>query len=275
MAVEAAAEKIEENLRAELANVVGPSIGKNGVLIADELADPLFASPTFQKNLTGMLANFADNTVPQVLRKCLPDAISILLQRFEVKINKMLDDRLPAAATSSPPEASIPLTRGSFAQLQCLNSTTLNGKIGYITEVLDENRFGVYLPDEEKTISIAGPKLRPLSFGELADLQSNARKWKPEYCNRIDKARREADLKAARKVVGNIADCPLLKQENKEFFNSCRDSFKEVNGEGSKDWLQHIMKMNNRDMDHFLNSEDSDDSVEDSFKGCGSSSAFT
>jgi len=216
---------------------------------AEELADPLFAVPKFQENISGAISRLANIIAPPVLDKCLPASIAQLLQKFEAQIDQKLEDRIATIAAAAaqtpvnwattavapPPDVANTLSVGSFAQLQCLTATELNGKIGYITEELGQNRYGAYIPAEDKSVSIAGSKLRLLTYGELAELQGNRTKWRPEYYDRIDKARREAQLKADRKVVGNVSASPSIAHENREFLKMCEANSAAHRQEDSKE----------------------------------------
>ena len=65
----------------------------------------------------------------------------------------------------------------------------------------------------------------------------------------------------------------LLNEDEKQAMKINESRKQYMGGEAKNDMLQHFLGMNDREMDSFLNSENSDDSVENYFKGRAGSSA--
>lgn len=162
-------------------------------------------------------------------------------------------------------EAVDPLVK-QHVQLQCFSKTTLNGNIAFVMDYKAEGRFAVFVPATKQRLSIHRDKLRLLSADEAADYFDNPNYWKQGYHGRV---KHELSLSEAEKHTSQ--GIPLKEGEKQAMkINESRKQC--IDGEAKLDMLQHFLAMNDKDMDSFLNSDNSDDSVEDFFKGCASSS---
>lgn len=270
-------------------------------------------------NISKVIDKKCQDTLQAQLPEYLAPVSDHILKRCTTMVDKKLDAQLLSSSAHSPldtitesvHEAAVEKEVADvgakcngnefdcFALLQDLSTAHLNEKIGYILGEAQRGRLAVFIPMENKRMSLRCECLRPLDAVEVGYYKCSATHWR-SFCaarlaadhteyheakheerlsQAVDKQKEDKQTEDRKKShetqkekQSSHVDVTEVSKQNeiRKFFDGL-DSSPAIQQEN--EWLlQELLGMGDRDMDSFLNSDDDDATVE-YFKGRAGSSA--